>query len=462
MRIAIIGGGATGVLAALHLARVLSRDVAEILIIEPATTLGRGLAYSTEDPRHLLNVRVANMSAFADQPEHLFQWLQERGSLGRVKSATPFCFIPRGVYGDYIGDLAQGLLTSGVIRHIRARCINLIETEASVTLKLDLRENLVCDCAILAMGNDPKPALSGVPALQPWTKETLSDLEANAPILIVGTGLTMVDMVLSLDRNGHRARITALSHHGLIPSAHRPTQIVALASTEVPFGSELSQLTGWLRRFARAIASGGGDWRSAIDALRPHTQRLWRSMSAVQKRRFLRHARPYWDVHRHRMAPEVEEQISALRTSGRLDIVAGRIVRAERTGHRVTVKIARRGGLHVEAAEYGRLIDCTGLADDPLRSSNPLMRALLMEGNARTDALGIGLDIDEEYALVNVSSESSKRVRAIGPLARAAFWECIAIPDIRLQCRDLAQKIAANTSAPARAGSAPVPRIDSN
>ena len=197
------------------------------------------------------------------------------------------------------------------------------------------------------------------------------------------------------------------------------------------------------------MTNEGGDWRSAIDALRPHTQPLWRSMSFAQKRRFLRHARTYWDVHRHRMAPEVEAQIGALRAAGRLEIIAGRIARAKQGEIGIEVEIAKRGGGRMTRT-FARLIDCTGLADDPTRSENPLIRALLARGAARTDPLGIGLYIDEDYALIDASSRRSSRVRAIGPLARAAFWECIAIPDIRLQCRDLAERIAASAHADRR------------
>jgi uncharacterized NAD(P)/FAD-binding protein YdhS len=219
-----------------------------------------------------------------------------------------------------------------------------------------------------------------------------------------------------------------------------------VAAEEVPFGAELSELSAWLRSLARKMASDGGDWRSAVDALRPHTQRLWRSMSIVQRRRFLRHARAYWDVHRHRMAPEVETQVAALRAAGRLEIVAGRIIRA---------KQVENGRGQLEIGKFARLIDCTGLANDPRRSENPLIRALLARRVAQTDPLGIGLYIDENYALIDPLSQRSKRVRAIGPLARAAFWECIAIPDIRLQCRDLSEKIAATASANLRVGHEP-------
>jgi uncharacterized NAD(P)/FAD-binding protein YdhS len=145
------------------------------------------------------------------------------------------------------------------------------------------------------------------------------------------------------------------------------------------------------------------------------------------------------------MAPEVEARIKALRAAGKLEIVAGRIVHGEKCKDGIAVQVVRRGRGQVEDRKFARLIDCTGLGDDPYHSDNPLIGALLARGAARADPLGIGLDISEEYALIDRSSRSSDRVRAVGPLARATFWECTAIPDIRVQCQHLAEIIAERT-----------------
>ena len=269
--------------------------------------------------------------------------------------------------------------------------------------------------------------------------DALQEIPREAPVLIIGTGLTMVDMALSLDRQGHRGKITAISPRGLLPAGHQPSKLIGLAPDDVPFGAEISELVRWLRRLC--VTNEAHDWRSGIDALRPYTQDLWRSMSLPQRRRFLRHARAFWDIHRHRMAPEVERQIASLRATGRLEIVAGRAVGAEQTPQGLAIGLRRRGRQTIETRRFSRLINCTGLGDDPARSCNPLIRALLARGSARIHPIGIGLDVDENYALIDTALRCSKRLLAIGPLARAAFWECTAIPDIRLQCRCLAQMI---------------------
>jgi len=442
MRVAIVGGGATGVLAAAHLVRRFGGAAADVVLIDPGESgsLGRGVAYATDDPRHLLNVRVANMSAFADQPDHLYAWLRKRGG---EDDPTPFSFISRATYGDYLADLAREALAAGRARHARATCLDVGERADGVRLDLSTGDSVDADFAILATGHDAKLTLAGVPAEQPWSERTLADLGADAPILIVGSGLTMVDMALSLDRRGRHGQITAMSRRGLLPSAHRPTSPRSVSVGEVPLDAELSAQLAWLRGLAARFAAEGADWRAAVDALRPHTQRLWRMMSVEQRRRFLRQARAYWDIHRHRMAPEIEAALRALMDSGRLEIVAGRIVAARRIDGQITVDILRRRGGAIVTRRFARVIDCTGLSESPLHSANPLLRALLKRGAARPDALGIGFDVAEDLGLIGVDGRASRRVKAVGPLARAAFWECIAIPDIRLQCAQLADALAA-------------------
>jgi uncharacterized NAD(P)/FAD-binding protein YdhS len=449
MRIAIVGGGATGVLTAAHLARRFDPAHDEIVVIEPGEALGRGLAYATADPRHLLNVRAANMSAFADQPEHLTAWLSARRGAGE---ANPFSFISRGLYGDYLAELAERTLANGSVRRVRARCCDVEEQAEGVRLTLSTGEALAADVAILATGHDAKPTLGGLPAEPPWSAGALEGLPPEGPILIVGSGLTMVDMALSLKRRGQRGPIVVLSRRGLLSTSHRAAPPRSLDVGEIPFGAKLSALLAWLRRLAARFAAEGAGWRSAVDSLRPHTQRLWGAMSLEQRRRFLRHARSYWDVHRHRMAPESEAALSALAASGQLTIVAGRVVAAWRVGEGVEVEILLRGAAATTTRRFARIIDCTGLCEQPLQSANPLLQALLARGAARPDALGIGFDVAPDLGLVGADGTASRRIKAIGPLARAAFWECIAIPDIRLQCAALAEELflARKLSVPAR------------
>ena len=245
MQIAIVGGGATGALAAAHLAQS-ARESTEIIVIEPAERLGRGLAYSTDDPRHLLNVRAANMSAFGDDAGHFLDWLRARND-GAL--AEPYSFVSRKVYGDYVSDVAAEALQSGRVTHLRDVCVEASEEPSFALLRLASGATLAADRVVLATGHDEKPRSAA------WRRNSLgirirsTASTRDAPLLIVGAGLTMVDMALSLDRRGHEGPITAVSRRGLMPNGHRQVAARSLAGGDTPFGVELSRLLRWLREF---------------------------------------------------------------------------------------------------------------------------------------------------------------------------------------------------------------------
>lgn len=428
-------------ITAVNLVRAM-RGQAEIILIERRADLGRGLAYSTSDPSHLLNVRVANMSAFPDDPDHFSRWLLAHGPAYGVDCPTPFLFVPRSVYGAYLASLFAEGAPHGV-RVLRSSCEDIAELRDEVRLRLADGSILTADAVVLATGHDPQTVEPGMPAVDPWSEAALDGLAPDASVLVLGTGLTMADVVLSLCRSGHRGHIMALSRRGLLSHAHADAQPIAVARSEAPFGAPLSELLHWIRRLAKRCAAEGGDWRSAVDALRPHTRSFWQSMTPEQRRRFLRHARPWWDVHRHRMAPSVAELIGDLIAEGRLVILGGKVVATDTVSNRIIATVRRRGTTATERHEFVRVINCTGLPDDPRRSPNPAIRSLLARGLARADPLSIGLDVAADNAVVRLSGQPSQRIFAIGPLARGAFWEIIAIPDIRQQCAELADNLAA-------------------
>jgi len=252
----------------------------------------------------------------------------------------------------------------------------------------------------------------------------------------------MVDVAVTMQGRGHQGPITAISRRGLLPQAHRPGACGQSDDEGPPIGAPVSELMGWMRERARSREAAGGDWRAAIDALRPHTQALWRAMTTDQRRRFLRHARPWWDVRRHRMAPEVARIIDGLRAEGRLRILAGRIAGARWVNGEVQVRVRPRGAAAEEALRADHLIACTGTPDGPSRSTDPLIRSLLADALARPDPLDLGLDVAADGAVIDGAGRPSDRLFAVGPAARAASWEIIAVPDIRSQCAALAARVA--------------------
>jgi uncharacterized NAD(P)/FAD-binding protein YdhS len=245
--------------------------------------------------------------------------------------------------------------------------------------------------------------------------------------LIVGTGLTMVDLVLSLNAAGHRGRIVALSRRGLIPRAHADFNPAPVDQGELPRG--LRAMFRWLRRRSAEVG-----WRAAIDSLRPHSHALWQAMAHDEQHRFLRHGRPWWDVHRHRIAPEVAGIVAAMVAANQLEVVAGRILSARETSEAVEVEYRRRGAAQSRTESFAFAFNCTGPLHSITRSKDPLLRSLLGAGEARPDHLGIGLEVSDDC-------RGGPGLWALGPLTKGRYWEIIAVPDIRDQAAAVAEDI---------------------
>ncbi|HEX2763639.1 MAG TPA: FAD/NAD(P)-binding protein [Allosphingosinicella sp.] len=415
MRVAIVGAGYSGTIAAVELAR--AAPGAEIILVEKSGRFGAGAAYGTDEPGHRLNVRARNMSALAGEPDHFADWAGARGF-------GPDDYVPRRLYRDYLG----GVLGEGEAERV-ADAVVAVEAHG---LRLASGERVRCDAIVLAGGNYPSrlPRAFKGGIDDPWSehgREALAKAAARGgEVLLVGTGLTMVDMAVSLEEAGFAGRITACSRRGLVPRAHvsPPVEPEAWNPPE-----RLGELVQALKRRE--------PWRAAVDALRPHTQKLWQGFSTAEKKSFLRHLRPWWDVHRHRIAPAVAARIEGMRASGRLEVVAGRI-RAI-AGERVTIE--RRGGCGRFERGFAAVINCTGPEGDIRRVRDPLIEQLLADGLARPDPLGLGLDVDESSRVLGAGP--SPALYALGPLTRGRFWEIVAVPDIRGQAQGVARAIAA-------------------
>jgi uncharacterized NAD(P)/FAD-binding protein YdhS len=425
--VAVVGGGFSGTILAAQLAR---RGIGSVLI-DGSGRMGRGVAYSTTEGAHLLNVCADGMSAWADDPDDFARRFEREGG-------EPQGFAERRLFGRYLGDILGEAVASGHTQVVHASAAKAARADGGWLIELDNGERVGAEMLALAVGNqDPEPlsAFTGAgPRFirNPWGPESraaVADLAATGGIaLLVGTGLTMVDLVLSLDAAGHGGRIVALSRRGLIPRSHADYDPVAVELDEVPQGS-LDALWRWLRRRGAEVG-----WRAAIDSLRPYSHPLWQSLDADQQRRFLRHARPWWDVHRHRIAPEVARLLAQMIGEVRLEIMAGRIIAAHDTEAGLIVEYRRRGTKRGQSASFAYAFNCTGPLHSIARTKDPLLRSLLDGGLIHADQLGIGLDVDED-------SRAGERLWALGPLTKGRYWEIIAVPDIREQAAAVADDI---------------------
>ncbi|RCS21404.1 FAD-dependent oxidoreductase [Phyllobacterium salinisoli] len=445
--IIIIGGGASGVILALHLLKS-SLDI-RVMIVEKRPAPGRGVAYSTKLRDHLLNVYAHNMSAFQDDPEHFCRWLAEKSPLPSGDSLAYYA--PRNLYGEYLGGLITGIQkeNGARLRLFREEAISVTPLSSGVEVQLASGASLIGHIAVLAVGHDEGPAQEQSCAVRiDGEEDGVLDPEAN--VLILGTGLSMVDAFLTLESRGHRGQIIAVSRRGLLPSPHRPSYQssgpIRLDNADIPFGTNLSCFLGWLRDLVRSTEEAGGDWRDAVDGLRPFSQRIWQSWPASTRRRFLRHTKAWWDIHRHRMAPTIYARVALALKSGRLTLIAARLMDARPDpagdGRRVDVKIRHRHSKTMETLRVARIYDCTGIVRDIETGSIKVIRSLIDCGFARPDPLRLGLDVTCECAVIAQDGLASEKLFAIGPLTRSAFFEIDAIPEIRRQCETLARHLA--------------------
>ncbi len=452
--IAVVGAGFSGTLLSLHLLRRCPRTT-RVVLIEQGGQFGRGQAYSTGNASHLLNVPAGRMSAFHDRPDNFLDWLRRLPKEARdgVEPAAQ-AFAPRRLYGAYVRDL----LKEEVRREPRSR-LQLVRGEVTgvdrggprLRLLLDRDREIAADLAVLAVGTFPPapppiadPAFYDTPLYRPdpWAPGTLADLDRASPVLLVGTGLTMVDVVISLLDQGHAGPIHALSRRGLLPRRHGGGPLPE--ADEVPeLPNRLGELLRFLRGEARRAAVAGGSWQPVVDGLRPFTQDVWQAMQHEDRTRFLRHLRPWWEVHRHRTAGPVADRIETAQASGQLRVGAGRIQGYEAAADgMVEVAFRPRGEEELASLRVARVVNCSGPGADYDRIAHPLICNLLREGTARPDALRLGLDVTSTCALLNRKGDISRRVFAVGPVTKGTFWEMTAVPDIRRQCELLAQHLA--------------------
>jgi uncharacterized NAD(P)/FAD-binding protein YdhS len=402
-------------------ARMAEQGLASTLV-DRSGDFGRGVAYSTPFDGHLLNVRSGRMSAVDGDAGHFVRWLETH----RPDHADPDGFAPRRVFGDYVQHRLEAV-DAACPRQI-ARITGTVAEIAPDAVVLEDGRRLEARAVVLATGNPaPRTAPAGTSERvigDPWAPGALAPIGAEDDVLIIGTGLTMVDMLLMLEGRGWRGRATALSRRGLMPRAHgaRPDMAAPVEAglLEGPLSERLA--------LARTVAGREG-WRSLMETLRPLTVGAWQAADPAMRSRIVRHLRPWWDVHRHRIAGSIADALERLKADDRLRLMAGRVVAIRPEPGSVAVDWKPRHGPARPALAAAWLIDCTGPGHDPAR--DPLTGPLLASGRARMDGLRLGLDLDDEGRVIDAGGRADDRLFVLGPPARAAFWETIAVPDIR-------------------------------
>jgi len=416
-RIVVVGGGAAGTLVAIHLAHQANCDT-EVTVVEPRPLLGEGVAYSTREELHLLNVPAGGMSAYPNDAQHFARWAGSNES----------DFVPRRRYAAYLREELERRLRENrrvKLRHVRLPAVAISGSPPSVD---GVGERIVGDSVVIALGNASPTRPAWLDTIDtstlihdPWAQGALDRIPDGSSVLCIGTGLTFVDVALSLTRR--MCRVTATSRHGLLPQVHtsatsRTSTTQGSPTTSEPTLVQLSDTASpaTVLRWIRAQS----DWRVALQALRPETQRIWRNWSVSERAQFLRHARRHWDVHRHRMAPDVAQVLQK-------SIANGSVVVHRGNGRRLA-----------ESGDFDYIVLCTG-PDDGAAITRPPLDSLVACGLARSGPHGMGLDTDPDTGqLISANGTPVPEFFTLGPLRRGTLWESTAIPEIRSEARRLA------------------------
>ncbi|MBL0797440.1 FAD/NAD(P)-binding protein [Pseudomonas sp. B7] len=456
--ILIVGGGLSGTMLAVQLLRLPGRR--KILVIEPRAELGRGEAYSAVELGHTLNGNAARMSVDPDNADDLTQWLTDHIAGGGWPESdqqhvpVSELFPPRGLFGVYVQQrLAEaqqvGAQHGSTVEHVRAEVVDVQASNDSVQLILSDGQQLQGAFAVLATGmfpaaRTPQKESSGLnaAALDPWDVAAMRQLDPQSTVLIIGSGLTMVDAVVSLEQAGHRGPIEVFSRHGLLPHVRRqpPAWVDFLAedhSIRTP-----RQLLRELRRHCRDAIAQGIDWQAPLDTVRAHIGRLWSQASDAQRRQFVRHVRPWWESHHHRSPPLSAELVERLHREGRLRIQAASYKGLEPvSGDGVGIRIRPRGEAETRVVQGAALINSSGIEYDWRRVARPLPQQLLARGLVRPGPLALGIAAAVDGAVLDEEGRVSNRLFALGPPLRGMWWESTAVTDVALQAKALAARL---------------------
>lgn len=445
--IAIIGAGFCGSTLAVHLLNTPPASPLRILLISRPDARARGIAYGTRTSAHVLNVPAGRMSALADDDDSFYRFAKRHNA-----DINPGSFVERRLYGDYLEallDNASKNASHGCELHcVTGEVVGVRPHMAGngVRLLMDNGDHYDATTVVLGIGSCGRQTPSSAPAHRlfyespryihdPWKTDALRHIGANDPVLLIGSGLTMLDVVLDLRDRGHQGTVHAISRRGLSPQPHR------VLSSHPSYDDQLSQKmlkNCTTRHYVRAVREAverqehaGGDWRDVIGGLRSSTKQLWHALPLIERQRFLRHVRPYWDTHRHRCAPQPGARMQAEIDSGKLNLFAGRVTGYEPHSEGVSVQLRRRGAQFEERIEVGAVINCTTPAFDLQQLDDPLLTSLRTDGLLVPDTMGTSMEVAPSGALVDSTGKESNWLYYVGPFLQARDWEATAVPELR-------------------------------
>jgi uncharacterized NAD(P)/FAD-binding protein YdhS len=449
--IVIIGAGFSGTVLAVNLLRRRGAIPTDIVLIERAPAMNRGVAYAAREFPYLLNVPAGRLSADSSDAQQFLNFAR-----ARLPEADAEDFLPRSLYGDYLEDLLERAEREAGpharLERVRDEVLDLKRVAPrGIEVRFARRQPMHADRVVLAVGNPPASFLPWLEDLRdhaavrenPW--DLPKDLQEHHSVLIVGSGLTMADVALALSWDPHRVpTMHTISRRGLMPQ----TQTLFHPGSDCGKGDELLANAHSIRRLlkasrelARKVESGGGDWREAVTFIRTLAPQIWRQLPAPEQARFVRHLQAQWDIHRHRLPPELAQRLAQMRKSGKLQINAGRVQRVSAEGDGLRIVWQRRGKRLPSSLAVDLIVNATGPDYVLARTREPLLQSLQAQGLITPDTLNLGISTDASGACVNVRGGRNENIFYLGPMLRADHWEATAATELRGHAERLAAQL---------------------
>ncbi len=452
--ITIIGGGCSGTLLLVQLIKQAQSPIS-IILVHAGHQLTRGIAYSTDSYGHLLNVRTNRMSALPDDPKHFQNWIlsKEEYAAWHIPDLAER-FMPRKIYGHYLEELLAESLknipasTKVNIMNDEVLDIEQIKNGYKIILKNTeaFSTNHVALCtghqAPLSLPGKTKYSSSNAIAINPWAEINTQGLNTNEAVLIIGSSLTMADTVISLAEQNFNGSIYVISRHGQLPLAHPSQRHEHSHPKDFIPSSDLQLLYRQIKDRIRELTSSSTTWHEPVlEVLRPHTQRLWNQFPIQQKEQFLRHLNHRWGRLRHRLPVEIYQFLHTKIKDKQLELIAGNIISIDEKNNVLEVIINDRTTDEKRTLKVQRVINCTGPEANPEKSGNPLFRNLLKSGLIKACPMRLGFDATMDGKIINNSGRLTENFYTMGPGLRGIIWETVAVPELRVQAKKLAEDI---------------------
>ena len=442
--IAIIGAGFSGVMTAVNILNQNNKNI-KILLIDKNNTVAKGLAYGIEDHNLLLNVPASNMSAFANEPAHFLNYCKELNP-----SINKTSFVQRKIYGKYLEHILSSAIKKNpnLIEIVKGEVIGLNDNEGNFKLQFKNGKILIANKVVLALGHFSKELRTDIDQkflIKPWDFHTISKLEKNKTVAIMGMGHTAIDILFKLTEPNNGRKVIMFSRRGLLPHSHKLNPNPRILNKDPDYlkntKPKILNYFRALRNEIKKCKANGIDWREVLMEFRPHTATIFQLLPVSEKTKFLKKIVFYWDIHRHLLAPEANLKLNELIRSKQVIKIAGSLNSLKVIKNMLELKIKLKKTNEVKGFSVGAFIDCSGSNYNLDQISSPLIKQLYQSGQIQPDDLRLGIKIDDHYHPINKKNKSSENLYYIGPMLRAKYWEAIAVPELSQHCKYLATNI---------------------